>query len=124
MSSPTDPPPSLWERAEKVGKAGSALKTIGSIALGVVVGIGSAYAWAKGKADKAEVTAVSQSDAAAHKDIGNAQSAIVERIAHIEGRVDVILDQNRQILSMVRKLNELDERRGTPTRLPIQEASR
>jgi hypothetical protein len=130
---PSDPPDArasmadlLVQRAEKVSKVGGALKVIVSGLVGAAIGVASAYGWAHSKADKSYVDAaearLTKASKAVNDDLAAKVGTATERIAHLEGNVQVILDQNREILSMLRKLNELDERRGTPTRLPIREA--
>jgi hypothetical protein len=109
------------KRAEKATKIAASLKTWGSIAAAFFVGLGTAYGWAHEKASKADVAAVGASDRAAHEQISHEQAAQNERTAAVEAGQKILLEQSTQILSMVRNINAKDEKRGTPTRLPIKD---
>ena len=109
------------KRAEKATKVASSLKTWGSLAAAFTMGLGSAYGWAHGKADKADVSAVAASDMAAHEQFRKEQEAQNILTAELKGGQAAIMAQNNEILSMVRRINAVDERRGSPTRLPMKD---
>ena len=118
---PSCPPHPLWAKAERAARLATTIKTIGTVLVAFAAGTGTAYAWARSKADVADISAVAKSDAAAHEQLTKEQRAWEARVASLEGSMAVLIQQNGQILHLLETLNDRDVRRGTPTRFPLQE---